>query len=168
MHKTSAQRPVIDFPITMKLTQDRHILLLNTAGKPLGPPIYATGKEFDIFLILALCKGKACSRTSILESVYSSFSIDEQPDDKIIDVLVSKLRTKLAAVVPDYNIICTIWGTGYFLPEIITIDIEDLGKQVSTIIPEKAYLRLVDKALEAEQSIQDYVKMVLLSDSVKN
>lgn len=72
-----------------------------------------TVTEAQIYLILDRAEGKTLSKETILRRMYStSRSTDEMPSEKVIDVLVCKLRAKLEAG----NAACkieTLWGLGY-------------------------------------------------------
>jgi two-component system, cell cycle response regulator CtrA len=72
-------------------------------------PVRLTGKEQQILELLMLRNGVAISKESFLTHLYSG---RDEPDSKIIDVFICKLRRKLAdAGAPDA--IGTIWGRGY-------------------------------------------------------
>ncbi|GLQ09210.1 hypothetical protein GCM10007913_11420 [Devosia yakushimensis] len=70
-----------------------------------------TGKEMRVFSHLA--SRDMGTKASIMAALYSD-RIDEEPNPKIVDVFVCKLRAKLKP----YNVhIRTIWGTGYALDD---------------------------------------------------
>lgn len=72
-------------------------------------PVHLTGKEYLILELLILQRGTLISKMALLNHLYNC-SIE--PDIKIIDVFVCKLRKKLQdAGVED--LISTIWGQGY-------------------------------------------------------
>ena len=80
-----------------------------------------TAKEFRIIEFLALRKGAVLSKDAFLNHLYGG--IDE-PESKIIDVFMCKLRRKLAdadagasGVVIDKN-----WGQSYILREMRDYD----------------------------------------------
>jgi len=76
-------------------------------------PVHLTGKEYAILELLALRKGLVLTKEAFLNHLYGG--IDE-PEVKIIDVFICKLRKKLAqAGAPD--LIGTVWGRGYVLRE---------------------------------------------------
>ncbi len=78
-----------------------------------GNHIDLTNKEYSILKILAMKKGQVLSKKDLLDELYSG--IDE-PDIKIIDVFVCKLRKKLVdASSNKKDLIETIWGIGYSL-----------------------------------------------------
>lgn len=89
-----------------------------------GQPVRVTGLELYYFKILADRAGTAVSKADILELVYSRkkspFYERTPPEPKIVDVVICKLRGKLAhaaeaAGADAANPINTIWGTGYSL-----------------------------------------------------
>ncbi len=77
-----------------------------------GQPIHLTGKEYGILELLSLRKGTTLTKEMFLNHLYGG--IDE-PELKIIDVFVCKLRKKLAAATQGVNYIETVWGRGYVL-----------------------------------------------------
>jgi len=79
-----------------------------------GQPVHLTGKEYAILELLALRKGTTLTKEMFLNHLYGG--IDE-PELKIIDVFVCKLRKKLSAATDGENYIETVWGRGYVLRE---------------------------------------------------
>ena len=77
-------------------------------------PIHLTSKEYGILELLVLRKDSLITKEMFLNHLYGG--IDE-PDLKIIDVFVCKLRKKLAKVTGGFNYIDTVWGRGYILKE---------------------------------------------------
>ena len=77
-----------------------------------GAPVHLTGKEYGILELLSLRKGTTLTKEMFLNHLYGG--IDE-PELKIIDVFVCKLRKKLAAACEGENYIETVWGRGYVL-----------------------------------------------------
>jgi two-component system cell cycle response regulator CtrA len=86
-----------------------------------GGPLHLTSKEYGILELLVLRKGSLITKEMFLNHLYGG--IDE-PDLKIIDVFVCKLRKKLAKVTNGTNYIDTVWGRGYILKENNTSPIE--------------------------------------------
>ena len=78
-----------------------------------------TAKEFRIIEFLALRKGAVLSKDAFLQHLYGG--IDE-PEPKIIDVFMCKLRRKLADAGATGVVIDTIWGQGYILREMRDYD----------------------------------------------
>lgn len=74
-----------------------------------------TFKEYAILELLALNKDSVVAKDDFLSHLYTN--TDEEPDLKIVDVFVCKLRKKLAKASGGYNYIDTIWGRGYVLRE---------------------------------------------------
>jgi two-component system cell cycle response regulator CtrA len=77
-------------------------------------PVHLTSKEYGILELLVLRKGSLITKEMFLNHLYGG--IDE-PDLKIIDVFVCKLRKKLAKMNGGCNYIDTVWGRGYILKE---------------------------------------------------
>jgi two-component system, cell cycle response regulator CtrA len=76
--------------------------------------INLTGKEYQILELLSLRKGSTLTKEVFLNNLYGGM---DEPDAKIIDVFICKLRKKLAAASQGYNFIETVWGRGYALRE---------------------------------------------------
>jgi len=77
-----------------------------------GQSIHLTGKEYGILELLSLRKGTTLTKEMFLNHLYGG--IDE-PELKIIDVFICKLRKKLSNATGGDNYIETVWGRGYVL-----------------------------------------------------
>ncbi len=78
-------------------------------------PVELTGKELALMLLLASTAGRVLSKEMILTQLYTG-GLDDEPEMKIIDVFVCKLRKKLTDAHPDAGkLIVTVWGRGYVL-----------------------------------------------------
>ncbi|MEX2642779.1 MAG: response regulator transcription factor, partial [Acetobacterales bacterium] len=75
--------------------------------------VHLTGKEYGILELLAMRQGNTLSKEMFLNHLYGGM---DEPELKIIDVFICKLRKKLSAVGCD-NYIHTVWGRGYVLRE---------------------------------------------------
>lgn len=75
--------------------------------------INLTGREYAILELLAMRKGATLSKEVFLNHLYGGM---EEPEFKIIDVFICKLRKKLLDAL-DENYIETVWGRGYVLRE---------------------------------------------------
>lgn len=80
-----------------------------------GKEVHLTGKEYAILELLCLRKGSILTKDMFLNHLYGG--IDE-PELKIIDVFVCKLRKKLMEALGGENYIETIWGRGYSIKDI--------------------------------------------------
>ena len=79
-----------------------------------GENLPLTGKEYQILELLALRKGSTLTKEMFLNHLYGGM---DEPDAKIIDVFVCKLRKKIAKISGGSDYIETIWGRGYTLRE---------------------------------------------------
>jgi len=77
-----------------------------------GKPLHLTGKEYGILELLSLRKGTTLTKEMFLNHLYGGM---DEPELKIIDVFVCKLRRKLSAVSNGKPFIETVWGRGYVL-----------------------------------------------------
>jgi two-component system cell cycle response regulator CtrA len=77
-----------------------------------GNPVHLTGKEFAIIELLALRKGATLTKEMFLNHLYGGM---DEPEAKIIDVFVCKLRKKISNAANGQNFIETVWGRGYVL-----------------------------------------------------
>jgi two-component system cell cycle response regulator CtrA len=79
-----------------------------------GARVHLTGKEYKLLEILCLRKGTALTKEMVLNQLYGGM---DEPEIKIIDVFICKLRKKLANASGGKNYIETIWGRGYMLSD---------------------------------------------------
>jgi two-component system cell cycle response regulator CtrA len=77
-----------------------------------GQPLHLTGKEYGILELLSLRKGTTLTKEMFLNHLYGGM---DEPELKIIDVFICKLRKKLATATNGENYIETVWGRGYVL-----------------------------------------------------
>jgi two-component system cell cycle response regulator CtrA len=78
-------------------------------------PLHLTGKEYSILELLALRKGTTLTKEMFLNHLYGGM---DEPELKIIDVFICKLRKKLSAATGGENYIETVWGRGYVLRDL--------------------------------------------------
>jgi two-component system cell cycle response regulator CtrA len=78
-------------------------------------PVHLTGKEYDILELLSLRKGTILTKEMFFKHLYGG---RYEPELKIIDVLVCKLRKRLAQATGGNHYIETIWGRGYVLRDL--------------------------------------------------
>jgi two-component system cell cycle response regulator CtrA len=79
-----------------------------------GRRLHVTGKEYSILELLSLRKGTTLTKEMFLDHLYGG--IDE-PELKIIDVFICKLRKKIATATGGDHYIETVWGRGYVLKD---------------------------------------------------
>ena len=79
-----------------------------------GQRVHLTGKEYQMLELLSLRKGTTLTKEMFLNHLYGGM---DEPELKIIDVFICKLRKKLAAATGGQNYIETVWGRGYVLRE---------------------------------------------------
>ena len=77
-----------------------------------GKRVPLTLKEFQILELMALRKGTAITKEMFLNHLYGGM---DEPELKIIDVFICKLRKKLSHACGGENYIETVWGRGYVL-----------------------------------------------------
>ena len=89
-----------------------HCVDLNGAVE--GKPVNLTGKEYQILELLSLRKGTTLTKEMFLNHLYGGM---DEPELKIIDVFICKLRKKLSEAIGGESHIETVWGRGYVLRE---------------------------------------------------
>ncbi|PZX11074.1 response regulator transcription factor CtrA [Celeribacter halophilus] len=91
-----------------------------------GKPVHLTGKEYQMLELLSLRKGTTLTKEMFLNHLYGGM---DEPELKIIDVFICKLRKKLANATDGENYIETVWGRGYVLrdPE----PLSDMDEQIA-------------------------------------
>ena len=77
-----------------------------------GQPLHLTGKEYGILELLSLREGTTLTKEMFLNHLYGGM---DEPELKIIDVFVCKLRKKLSTATGGENYIETVRGRGYVL-----------------------------------------------------
>lgn len=77
-----------------------------------GRIVHLTGKEYQILELLSLRKGTTLTKEMFLNHLYGGM---DEPELKIIDVFICKLRKKLAEATGGESYIETVWGRGYVL-----------------------------------------------------
>jgi len=112
-----AQSLITTGPVSIDLAERT----VTVSGRRVG----LTGKEYAIFEMLSLRKGMTLTKEMFLTHLYGG---RDEPELKIIDVFVCKLRKKLhLAGAPSSGCIETVWGRGYALrdpePEVATAEV---------------------------------------------
>jgi len=77
-----------------------------------GITVHLTGKEYQMLELLSLRKGTTLTKEMFLNHLYGGM---DEPELKIIDVFICKLRKKLSVATGGENYIETVWGRGYVL-----------------------------------------------------
>ena len=77
-----------------------------------GTTVHLTGKEYQMLELLSLRKGTTLTKEMFLNHLYGGM---DEPELKIIDVFICKLRKKLSVATAGENFIETVWGRGYVL-----------------------------------------------------
>ncbi len=89
-----------------------------------GKHLHLTGKEYGILELLSLRKGSTLTKEMFLNHLYGGM---DEPEVKIIDVFICKLRKKLADATDGSNYIETVWGRGYILRDPQTDDKKEVA-----------------------------------------
>jgi two-component system cell cycle response regulator CtrA len=74
--------------------------------------VHLTGKEYQMLELLSLRKGMPLTKEMFLNHLYGGM---DEPEVKIIDVFICKLRKKLANASNGKNFVETLWGRGHVL-----------------------------------------------------
>lgn len=88
-------------------------IAVDVAGKTVsvsGLRIHLTGKEYQMLELLALRRDRTLTKEMFLNHLYGGM---DEPELKIIDVFICKLRHKLAGANDGVHHIETVWGRGY-------------------------------------------------------
>jgi two-component system cell cycle response regulator CtrA len=81
-----------------------------------GVRVPVTAREYQILELLSLRKGATLSKELLMDHLYGGM---DEPEVKIIDVFICKLRKKLATVCDGEQYIQTVWGSGYRLEDAV-------------------------------------------------
>jgi two-component system cell cycle response regulator CtrA len=104
-----------DMPETLcggRLAVDQTQRLIRIDGHPIG----ITEMEYRVLELLAFARNNVVTRTMLLKHLYRR--ADDQPQPKIIDVFISKLRKKLRSASSGAEFIETIPQRGWILRDI--------------------------------------------------
>ncbi len=74
--------------------------------------VHVSSKEYQMLELLSLRKGTTLSKEMFLNHLYGGM---DEPEPKIVDVFICKLRKKLATATSGEHHIETVWGRGYVL-----------------------------------------------------
>ena len=102
-------------------------LLVNLDAKSVdvdGRTVHLTGKEYQMLELLSLRKGSTLTKEMFLNHLYGGM---DEPELKIIDVFICKLRKKLAEATGGQSYIETVCGRGYVLREPAASDLPRLA-----------------------------------------
>ena len=88
-----------------------------------GNRVHLTGKEYAMLELLSLRKGTTLTKEMFLNHLYGGM---DEPELKIIDVFICKLRKKLSLACDGENYIETVWGRGYVLRDME----EEIGPEI--------------------------------------
>lgn len=80
-----------------------------------GNTLHLTSKEYSLFELLALRKGTTINKEQFLNHLYGGM---DEPEMKIIDVFLCKIRRKIEKLSPAEEYIQTVWGRGYILKDL--------------------------------------------------
>ncbi len=86
--------------------------LESKSAKIAGQRVHLTGKEYQMLELLALRAGSTQTKEMILNYLYGGM---DEPELKIIDVFICKMRKKLSVASGGKDYIETVWGRGYML-----------------------------------------------------
>ncbi len=92
-------------------------------------PLHLTGKEYGILELLSLRKGTTLTKEMFLNHLYGGM---DEPELKIIDVFVCKLRKKLSSATGGENYIETVWGRGYVLRDPVAAPQDRPGAELAS------------------------------------
>ncbi|MBS0960674.1 MULTISPECIES: response regulator transcription factor [Acetobacter] len=112
------------------LTMDMNSQTVTVSGRP----VHLTNKEFSTLKLLMMRKNITLTKEILLDNLYNG---QDQPDIKIIDVFICKLRKKLADA-GARKLITTIWGRGYILKTPMAISEQGAVPAYSSINAQQA------------------------------
>ena len=110
MCMTMMNHTLVSIGITI-IERKLHSKIVTVDGKVLN----LTSKEYSLFELLALRKGTTINKEQFLNHLYGGL---DEPEMKIIDVFLCKIRRKLEKLTPNEEYIQTVWGRGYILKDL--------------------------------------------------
>jgi two-component system cell cycle response regulator CtrA len=91
-------------------------------------PVHVTGKEYGVLELLCLRKGVTLAKDVFLNHLYGGM---DEPELKIIDVFICKLRKKLVEATGGDHYIETVWGRGYVIRDPVATN----GQTAPALLP---------------------------------
>jgi two-component system OmpR family response regulator len=82
----------------------------HTVTSPAGGDVILTNAEFNLFAALAKAPNRVLSRDYLLDAISRD---DDAPSDRLIDVLISRVRKKVEEDAKKPRLIVTVPGCGY-------------------------------------------------------
>jgi two-component system OmpR family response regulator len=104
-------------PVDEKTQKPEEIFVADSKAHTItfkGELLELTAAEYDVLLMLIQHKNGSVSREQLL---YESEHIDDESSIKNIDVIISRIRQKIAKIDPDHSYIRPIRGVGYLLTD---------------------------------------------------
>jgi two-component system response regulator BaeR len=95
-----------DAPQDTGLTLDESGYKATLAGKDLG----LTAVEFELLKVLVAHPGRIYTREQLMDTMYRDQRV---VSDRTVDSHVKKIRKKISAVLPDREIVHSVYGVGY-------------------------------------------------------
>ena len=80
-----------------------------------GRVVHLTSKEYALLELMGMHKGSTITKGQFLNHLYGGM---DEPEMKIIDVFLCKIRRKLEKLSEDEDFIQTVWGRGCILQDI--------------------------------------------------
>jgi two-component system cell cycle response regulator CtrA len=103
----------------LELDTDTQLVIVNKVGAAAGETVEytlkLTKKEYDLLALLMSKPGATVSKNTILKNLYRDKS--DEPDSKITDVLVCKIRKEIAKYTKR-QYIHTFWSRGYSVKDV--------------------------------------------------
>ncbi|RKF15261.1 DNA-binding response regulator [Roseovarius spongiae] len=93
-----------------------------------GKTVHLTGKEYQMLELLSLRKGTTLTKEMFLNHLYGGM---DEPELKIIDVFICKLRKKLNEATGGDSYIQTVWGRGYVLRDPEPEELDSDGQKLA-------------------------------------
>ena len=90
----------------LEIDLDRRLVMVD------GKPVNLTQREYEILELLWLRRGSIVTKEMFFDRIYAG---GREPEYKIIDIFICKLRQKLAQASGESHYIETMWGRGYLL-----------------------------------------------------
>jgi len=103
-----------------------------------GRPVHFTGKEYQMLELLSLRKGTTLTKEMFLNHLYGGM---DEPELKIIDVFICKLRKRISDRTGGQHFIETVWGRGYVLRDPATPTVGSAAPQ-----PQESFVQVEEPA----------------------
>lgn len=141
----------------LELDTDTQLVVVNkgknSAGEDVEYPLKLTKKEYDLLSLLMSKPGVTVSKNTILKNLYRDKC--DEPDSKITDVLVCKIRKEISRYTKR-QYIYTSWSRGYAVKDMTNSVKDSIMATMATKHSDTINIDMTNKNNKIDQDVDDY------------